>query len=240
MFTHQRRMPLFIFVAGAALLAGCAQVPRQAFNAAAATHIKKVVVTHAPNQDHYQINIVGHPGMSFGLVGGLVAAADMHSKGSQLTKAIDPGETRVQERFGQTLSARLKSAGFEPEIVVLPRETQEADALALAKQRNPNDAVLLVDVSAGYWAAGPSSDYFPRLVAKVKAVDTKTEKILYEDTISYGYAMPQAQTVHLASEPTYRFRNMEELVVDPGRTRAGLYAGVEAVAQQIALDLKRP
>ena len=239
MLTHLRRLPLVITFA-AALLAGCAPLPRQAFNAASATHIKKVVVTHQQNQDQYEINIVGHPGMSFGLIGGLVAAADMQAKATQLTKAIDASETRLQERLGQTLSARLKVAGYEPDIVVLPKDAKEADALALAKQRGASDAVLLVNIFGGYWAAGPSSDYFPRLMAKVKAVDAKTEKVLYEDTITYGYAMPQAQTVHLASEPTYRFKDMEELVRDPARTRAGLYAGIEAVAQQIAADLKRP
>lgn len=233
------RSPLVILFLAAAFLAGCAQVKRQAFNAAAAPHMKNVVVTHAQNQDEYHINILGHPGMSFGLVGGLVAAADMQAKTTQLTKAVDPKETRVQERFGQKLAERLKTAGYDTQLVVLPKDTKEEQAFALTKQKQGGDAALLVELYAGYWAAGPSTDYFPRLMARVKAVDVKSDKVLYEDTLTYGYAMPQADTVHFASEPTYRFKTIDELVSDPAKTRQGLYVGLDALAQQIVNDLKK-
>ena len=233
------RSPLFALLLAVSFLAGCAQVPRQAFNAAAAPHVKNLVITQPANQDEYYINILGHPGMSFGLIGGLVAAADMQMKTTQLTKAIGAGETRLQERFGQRLAEKLKAFGYESRVVVLPKDTKLEQALVLAKQQQGGDAALLVEVSGGYWAAGPTTDYFPRVVAKVKAVDAKSEKVLYEDTISYGYAMPQAQTVHLASDPTYRFKNMDDLVGDPVKTRQGLYIGLDALAQQIASDLKK-
>ena len=64
-----------LLVAASALLAGCAQVPRQAFNAQAAKSIHKVVLARTQNQTQYDTNILGHPGMSFGLIGGLIAAA---------------------------------------------------------------------------------------------------------------------------------------------------------------------
>lgn len=234
------RTPLVAILLFVVLLAGCATVQRQAFNAAAATHVKNVVVTQVQNQDEYYINILGHPGMSFGLVGGLIAAADMQMKTTQLTKAIDAKETRLQERFSEKLAKQLKAAGYEPQIVVLPKDAKGDQALTLGKQGAGGDAVLLVEMSAGYWAAGPASDYFPRVVARVKAVDAKTDKTLYEDTISYGYAMPQAQTVHLASDAAYRFKDMDALVADPGKTRQGLYLGLDALAQQIVSDLKKP
>jgi hypothetical protein len=66
---------LFKFVAAmatVAVMAGCANqpLPRQAFNAAAAGHVKKVVVTQSPNQETYEAAVLGHPGMSFGLGSG--------------------------------------------------------------------------------------------------------------------------------------------------------------------------
>jgi len=233
------RAPLVILAATAALLAGCAQVPRQAFNAAAAGHVHKVVVTQAQNQDEYDVNMVGHPGVSFGLIGGLIAAADLQSKTNDLTKSIDPKETRLQERFGEKLAAQLKAAGYDTEVVVLPKDTKEEQALSLAKQRAGCDAVLFVEMRAGYWAAGPATDYFPRIIAKVKEVDSKSDKVLYEDTITYGYAMPRVQTVHLASAPAYRFKDVGELVASPAKTREGLYLGVDAITQQIVADLKK-
>jgi hypothetical protein len=233
------RAPLFIMFLAVALLTGCASVKRQAFNAAAATHVKTVVVTQVPNQDEYYVNILGHPGMSFGLIGGLVAAADMQAKTTQLTKAVNPAETRLQERFGEKLAERLKAAGYDTQFLVLPKNARENEALALTRQKPAGDAALIVEVSGGYWAAGPTTDYFPRVVAHVKAVETKSDKVLYEDTITYGYATPQADTVHLASDAAYRFKNIDALVADPAKTRQGLYAGLDAMAQQIVNDLRR-
>lgn len=230
---------IWMLVAGAALLAGCAQVPKQAFNAAAASHVKAVVVTQAQNQTEYPAVVVAHPGTSFGLIGALVAAADMHTKSTKLTAALDPAETRIQERFAERLSARLKTAGYQTQVVVLPKDAKEEQALALAKDRAASDAVLLVDLQAGYWAAGPASDYFPRMQAKVKKVDVKTQKVLYEDIISYGYADQHAQSVHLASDSGYRFKDIDVLTADPAKSRKGLYEGLDALAGQIAADLKR-
>jgi hypothetical protein len=227
-----------MLVAGAAMLAGCAQIPRQAFNAKAAASIKKVVLTRAHNQTQYDTNVLGHPGLSFGLIGGLIAAADMHAKSVRLTTAIDAKETRVQQRLAERLKADLEQEGYEASILVVPDGSTPDQALALGK-REPADAVMLLDLYAGYWAAGPSTDYFPRMLAKVKAVDAHTDKVLYEDSLSYGYAMPQMKTVHLASDPSYRFADVDALVADPGRTRQGLYDGVDALAAQIASDLRK-
>jgi hypothetical protein len=228
-----------LVVMSVAFLAGCAQVPRQAFNAQAAAHVKTIVVARAENQIEYPVQIIGHPGMSFGLIGGLVAAADMQVKSGKLTSAIDVKETRVQERFADKLKARLNKAGYETVVVVLPKGTTLDQGLAQAKLKARGDAVVVVELYAGYWAAGPSTDYFPRMVAKVKTFDAKSDKVLYEDSISYGYAMPQAQTVHLASEPAYRFGSIDTLVADPVKTRQGLYVGVDALVEQIANDLRK-
>ncbi|MDB5897633.1 MAG: hypothetical protein JWP22_405 [Ramlibacter sp.] len=222
-----------------AFLAGCAQVPRQAFNAQAAAHVKTLVVAHAENQVEYPVQIIGHPGMSFGLIGGLVAAADMQVKTGKLTSAIDVKETRVQERFAEKLKERLNKAGYETVVVVLPKGTTLDQGLVQARQKAKGDAIVVVDLYAGYWAAGPSTDYFPRMVAKVKTFDARSDKVLYEDSISYGYAMPQAQTVHLASEPTYRFASIDTLTADPVKTRQGLYVGADALAEQIVNDLRK-
>lgn len=232
------RLPLIALLA-AVLLAGCAQVPRQAFNAAAAAHVKRVVVTQQQNQDEYDTYVVGHPGHGFGLIGALVAAADMHAKTTQLTKAIDATETRLQARFGEQLAARLKGAGYDTQVVMLPKDAKVDEGLSLAKKQAGYDAVVLVELRGGYWAAGPNSDYFPRVFARVKVMDIKTEKVLYEDTIIYGYNMQDAEVVQLASDPTYRFKNIEDLVASPVKTREGLYAGIDAVTQQIVSDLRK-
>lgn len=235
-----RGMRLCAAVAVLALIVGCAQAPKkQAFNREAATHIKTVVVSTRENQTEYEAAVLGHPGMSFGLIGGLVAAADMAGKTSKLTAAVDPKETRLQERFGERLKLALTKLGYETSVVVVPKAAKDEEVLPLSTKQASGDAVLAVDLFAGYWAAGPSTDYFPRLLAKVRAMDVKSGGVLYEDTITYGYAMPNMPTVHLASEPRFRFRSIDALVADPAKAREGWYTGLDAIAAQIADDLRR-
>jgi hypothetical protein len=219
---------------------GCAQAPKkQAFNREGSTHIKSVVVTQAPNQDSYAAAILGHPGQSFGLIGALVAAADQQTKTNRLTAALDPAETRLQERFSARLSDGLAQAGYSAAVLVVPKDTNEEQLLPLAQKQAAGDAVIAVELSGGYWAAGAETDYFPRVVAKVRALERASGKLLYEDTISYGYAMPRAQTVHLASDPQFRFRTIGALTEEPARAREGLYRGIEAIAAQVVDDLRK-
>ena len=223
-----------------AFLTGCAQpLKKQAFNRETAKDINTVVLTRADNQEEYQAYMLGHPGMGFGLIGGLVAAADMQGKTNKLTTAIDPKEVKLQERFGEKLKESLALVGYQTTLVVLPKGTKEEQALAAAKAKATGDAVLYVDLYGAYWAAGPSTDYMPRMAAKVKTFDTQTGTVLYEDTITYGYAMPQSDTVHLASDPAFQFANIDVLVADPAKARQGLYLGIDAMVQQIVADLRR-
>jgi hypothetical protein len=223
----------------AMLLGACAQVPKQAFNREAATHVHNIVVTQNPNQTSYEAAILGHPGMSFGLIGGLVAAADIQYKSGKLTSAIDPAETRLQERFTSKLTEGLTRAGYQSTVVVLPVGMKDIDVVAYAKDKAKGDAVLVVYLFGGYWAAGPSTDYQPRLSASVKLVDLYSGTILYQDVISYGYAPAQSKTIHFASDAKYRFADIGVLTSDPALTRDGLFDGLDPVANQVADDIKR-
>jgi ABC-type glycerol-3-phosphate transport system substrate-binding protein len=224
----------------AAALVGCAapKLPKQAFNAAAATQIKNVVLTQSQNQQEYEAVMLGHPGASFGLIGGLIAAADTSSKSKKLTVALDPAETRLQERFAARLRERLMAGGYGVQVVTMNPGIKDDAMLAAARSGQDADAFVVVSLTGAYFAAGPNSDYFPRMIARVKTVD-RAGATLYEDTISYGYATPDAKSVHLASDPQYRFDSINTLVLDPAKTRQGLLEGVEAITAQIATDLHK-
>jgi hypothetical protein len=235
-----RSAKIWLGLAAVVLASGCAQMPKQAFNREAATHVHKLVVARQANQDAYEANVLGHPGMSFGLIGGLVAAADMAAKSSQLTKAIDPAETRLQDRFTDRLVESLQRAGYATVVLVVPSGTKEVDLLSfVAKQNTQADAVVAVNLYGGYWAAGPSTDYQPRLAAAVKVSDLRTSSVLYQDTITYGYPLAGSKTIHFASDAKYRFASIGSLTSDAALTRAGLLDGIGVVAEQIATDLKR-
>jgi hypothetical protein len=233
------RIGLLIILAYS-LLTGCAELPKQAFNARGATAVKKVVLVYDENQTEYEAAILSHPGMNFGLIGGLIAAADMQSKTTRFTQAIDPKKTRLQERFGEKMKFGLLHAGYQSvENVVVPAGQKEDQALATARQRAQGDMLVFVSIRGAYWAAGSSTDYLPRVTAKVKAVDNKSGTTLYEDLISYGYTMPQAKAVNLASDPNCRFESIDALVADSNKAREGLYSGIDAIVAQISADLHK-
>lgn len=223
-------------------LVGCAQpLKKQAFNSAASAHIVTLVLTQKPNQDQYDAAVLAHPGLSFGLIGGLIAAADMQNKSNQLTASIDPKETRLQERLGLILQKRLSQSGYQVKMITLKKDTKDDEVMAqVREQGDASDAVLSVDLVGAYWAAGPGSDYFPRLMARVKKVDGKDGKTLYEDVLTYGFNSPQLQSVHLISDAQYRFATIAALTADAAKTRQGLLDGLDAIADQIVIDLKKP
>jgi hypothetical protein len=230
---------LFLLATAAALV-GCAPLPKQAFNREAAGHIKSIAVTRQVNQDSYEAAVLGHPGLSFGLIGGLIAAADMAAKSSQLTKAIDVAETRLQERFADDLVRGLQGAGYEVTVVAIDKGTDAVKAVDAVRQRGKFDAMVYTESVGAYWAAGPNSNYVPRMLAKVKMVEMAKGATLFEDVFTYGYATPQQPTIHLGADARYGYANIDALVADPKATRQGLIDGSMALAAQIATDLKRP
>jgi hypothetical protein len=233
------RFTLWLAAGLAVLVTGCAQAPKkQAFNREGAAAIKTVAITKGSKTEFYEAGMLGHPGASFGLIGGLIAAADIQSKSNRLTQAIKPEETKLQERLNEKLQAALAQVGYETSVMALPAEVSEEQLLETVK-KSATDTVLTVGVVGKYLAAGPSSDYFPYIVVKARKLESKTGKVLYEDTFTYGYTFPNVQTVHMASDAKYRFNSIDALVADPKVTRQGLIDGLDVITGQIASDLKK-
>ena len=155
------------------------------------------------------------------------------------TSALNPSELRLQERLARKLSESLDKAGYKTNVITIPKDSAEDQVVKSAMGNTNIDGILSVNVLGRYLAAGPSTDYFPSVLVKVKQTDPKSGSTIYEDSFSYGYAAPQMMTVHFASDATYRFANIDLLVADPAKTREGLLAGIDAIVAQITADLKR-
>lgn len=218
---------------------GCAQMNKQAFNKEANLALKSVAISQPQIQDEYETVVLGHPGLSFGLVGGLIAAADMQSKTDRLTAVIEPKELRLQDRFVAKLSESLGKTGYTTKVVPVPKEISDDQVVDYVKKNATVDAVLAVKMRGSYLAAGPTTDYFPYIYVNVKKVHAQTGAILYEDNFTYGYTMQNMQTVHFASDSSYRFATIDNLTADPVKTRQSLISGIDGIAEQIALDLKK-
>lgn len=232
-----------VVVAGMAalvlMLGGCANVQKKAYNKEAATHVQRVAVAEQAGKESYTINIIAHPGMNFGLLGGLVAAADLSSKSDTLTTALDPQQTALRQRMSKKLADSLKTNGYETNVMALAEGVEAKKAFDSVRSALKDDALVSMDVQAGYVAAGPASDYLPFLRVEVLHTDAKSGDVLYQDTITYGYTFENAKTVHLSSAPQYRFKDMDDLKLRTDLAREGLYAGLDLIVAQISADLKR-
>jgi hypothetical protein len=225
----------------AAPLSACAQAPtRQAFNREAAAVAKAVVVTQAPNEEGYGINVMNHPGQYFGLIGGLVQVSEASAKMQRLNTAVDPAQTRLRERFGGRLRERLGAAGYESSAAVVPSPLKDDQFLANVKQQTQADLFVRVELDAAYLAQTPTSDYVPHINVSVKAFDSKTGAALYEERFSYALPLLGTKAIHIEPDPRYRFKDMEALVADPQKARDGWFAGVDAISEKVALDLRKP
>ncbi len=225
----------------AALLSACAQAPkRQALSREAAAAAKTVAVMQAPNEEGYGVNVINHPGQYFGLIGGLVQVSEASAKMKRLNTAVDPAQTRLRERFGGRLRERLGAAGYESSAAVVPSPLKDDQFLANAKQQTQADLFVRVELDAAYLAQTPTSDYVPHINVNVKAFDSKTGAALYEERFTYGLPLLGTNAIHIEPDARYRFKDIDALVADPQRARDGWFAGVDAITEKIALDLRKP
>lgn len=230
---------IFISLLIAISLTGCASVSKQAFNKENSKHIKTLTLAKQEAPESYGINIVAHPAANFGLVGGLIAVADLESKGSILTKALDPKSTKLREQLSLKLNEALNKAGYSIEVVAHTEEKEPTAMIAGLRSKSKTDVILATNINASYIAAGPTTPYYPYVRADVALADIQSGKILYQDTITYGYAFPNSKTIHLGTGSDFQFENIDKLVEQKDKARAGLAAGIEAIINQVTFDLAK-
>jgi hypothetical protein len=230
----------FILIVALLVLSGCATVSRQAYNKDASQQIRKIAIAEPSDDETIGALIVAHPGTGFGLIGGLIAAADMQAKSTRITAAINPEKTRLRHRFVTDLSASLNSLGYETEIVPINKGMDEKRAISTLKEKTQSDAVIFADVSGLYIAAGPTTPYAPFVRVKIKAESSSNGKVIYEDTITWGYSFgSNTQTVHLNGGDFYHYEDVGAIESSADQAREALWSGVNAITAQISSDLRR-
>lgn len=218
----------------AVLTVGCASTPKQSFNAAANTHVKKVAVINPPAVERVNINILAHPGSSFGLIGGLVAAADMESKTGSYNQALGANKPDWGAYTQQQMTSALQSAGYSVESLAV---RQKGDTEHLSKYPSTTaDAFLDYYFGVAHLAAGPTTNYVPSVNLNVRLVDAKKQTVLYEESLSSGLTTNTATTA--ASAPK-EYKNMAELNANAAESAETLKQGITQITQRIGKDLKK-
>ena len=218
-------------------VSGCATVPNQPYNRAANDRIKKIAVVSVPNPPDYEVGILFHPGAGFGLIGGLIAAADTSSK----SKAFGDQELVHQLALGKELTTALNEAFAANGMDLIAVDGANAPRTQFMKDYPAAECDAYLDVAiahAGYRAQYASTPYLPMLFAPVRLVDARTKTVLYttEVFITDG-KIPKGGT-QISPDTTYSFADFESLRGDPDKAVKGLKEAARKIAIQIATDLK--
>jgi hypothetical protein len=230
-----------IFVLSASVLAtGCAtKFEKQSFNSEASANIKKITVPHWNDQDEYKAIVVNHPGLSFGLIGAAIAAADTATKTKQFNAVLNPDKTRLTEAFYGKALPSLKQLGYDVIAVPAKRIDKSEDVKESVRKAQGQDASLLLDFNAAYLAAGASTDYYPSVTLVAELTDTKSQATLYREAYHYGYNNGDKNVVHLEAAADCKFQDITALTADIEKTRVCLTASIDILVEQIVADLKK-
>lgn len=222
----------------AALVSGCAGVHKQAFNKEATPNIKTIGLIEPAPAEKYAVQNLGHAGMYFGLIGGLIASADISSKTNQFTDLMKARGFNIMEEFQRHLVAELQGVGYSVKVIKAQKEKQAFLETYDALDQEA-DVYLDSTISAGYLCASGGTDYIPAVRSGVRLVKRGTGEILYQDIIAYGYEARPAQAVCIAAPQQFYFSNFEALSSAPDKALEGLRTGIPLLAKRIAQDLAK-
>ncbi len=247
-----------------AALVGCAAPAplRQPYNAAAHRDIVRIVVLEPAKPIQY----VASPGLArqVSLVAGLlqplgllalpflaVAESIEFAKAIAFTETVGASTHDISRALAEALQTEMTAVGLHAVVRRIDRaaaSTGEKQAWAddYGRWRNEADAVLDLQIlEIGYRAHRPDTPYLPALVVGVRLVETRTLRILYRNTESFGFAhAPRGEfegeaywRVGVLAEPAQAFATFEDLVVRREEALAILREAARTVATKIASDL---
>jgi hypothetical protein len=117
-----------------------------------------------------------------------------------LAKVVDAD---LEADFNNALAALLRQRGYT--VTIAPDREAGASRVGSAGY----DAIVEVDLFAGYFANGPTTDYRPAAVLDVSAFSTADEKRLFGRRAEY-----RAPPTKLAAWGRAKYANVEALIAD--------------------------
>ena len=220
-----------------AQLVGCANVPKQAYNRAANQDIKKIAILKTQASNELLVQNWGHPGLGFGLIGGLVAAADMQSKTTNFTAKLKPYNFDPAQEFTSALAEELRAGGYEVKVIEVARPKPAMLESYDALDPEPDAYVDSVLNWSGYFTASAVANYQPAMHALVRVVKRRTKEIAYQELINYGYEMRGGKSVNISADRKYSFGNFDALMASPDLALEGMRNGIPLLVKQVGRDL---
>lgn len=241
MFQNFKSWPVIVI---AALLTACASpVPKIDVAKGGMSGIMTVAVVVAPEPTEYTVMNFGHGGMGFGLIGGLVAAADQADKQKRLALKYKSEGVAVNAELANRITAALNASGYAARIEtanwVMAGNVQ---TLAFDKIQSDADAVLVVSPTiVGFVAAGHmvrDNDYMPTLSVVTNLLGkNRTATPIYRGFHLTGWEIKQDGWRY--TPPKRQFPDFASLHDASKDSANSLSEAASMIAATVATDLKQ-
>jgi len=232
---------IFLLIAVAIVTTGCVgPVAKIDTDPVAITKVKTISVIRSPEPKTYVVMNFGHPGMGFGLVGGLIVAADLSSKQDRITQSIKEQKLPpVSTILADNIAARLKAKGYDVRVEDGPwEENGNGFKIDFEKIKSSSDTVLVVAPGMyGFVTTSVVSDYMPTITAVVTLLGKNRKEPLYRGYHATGWQPKAEGWRHSPSKTT--FANFDVLMADPKKTAVALNDATERIANTVAEDLRQ-
>lgn len=224
----------------AIVLVGCASpVPRIDVAQEKLAKIKTISVVRVPEPKTYTVLNIGHPGVAFGLIGGLIAAADQNSKQETLSKAYREQGIAINNVLVAELVKQLNAQGFIAQEQDAPwKEVDNSHSLKFEDIQSTADAVLVVSPTIeGFVSPQGSTSYLPTITAPATLLGDDKKNPMYRGFHAVGWRPPAEGWRSTEAKNTYP--NFGALMADPKASAQSLEDAARDLAQSVSRDLKR-
>lgn len=234
----KNRFKLFYVMLLAALVTGCSGLPeQQAFNHQANQHIKRVAIVKPLKPESAQVFYFNHPGMQFGLIGGLAAAAEFESKTTDYNQSIANKQFEPVEYLASSLEKEFAGRGFEVTFI----ETTAKERGNFMSKYPDQDVDAYLDSyfrSYGYTAGSPTAVYKPTVSLQVRLVEKESEAVLYANNMMTGESFAVSdKSRYIGHSEKFSFPSFDDLMAAPDQTVDGLKNALDRLAFNIANEL---
>lgn len=217
-------------------ISGCSSVPTQTFNAEANANIQNIAVVNPPVVDEVNVQILTHPGQSFGIIGGLVAAADMASKTSRYNESLQ-SKFDWDSYITQQIRSEIGRVGYKVSTASLRKPGSKEMSFVDKYGDLPADAAFDFYYSVGQLASGATTNYVPTVRLRARLTDLKSQSVVYEQQFSAGLATNQEEINFPSGGKEYP--NIATLVANSPESVEALKVGIQQIAKRIASDLAK-
>lgn len=227
-------------LAGVVMLAGCAQMPQQAFNKAEHSHLKSVALAPPGLPERVAVRIATPVGANFGLIGAVVEETRAANAAREMAALLAKAGFDLNVTVEEALKSALTDAGFD--VRRLPGERPvDQRAKFLSPVPAADGAEMILDVYfpyIGYAAAGATTDYRPSITLHARLLHAGDGRTLFTDQIVYNSLLPAEKAIVLEPDPQFTFKDRDAFEADPAAVARGLEEAIRATAKALAQQLR--